>query len=738
MVSVTTHLPDGASDAPAAIGVWLAGVAPHYSAQENRLLATACALAETALPQRELETGETQLRHNLATADILAQLRMDAETLQAALLQGVLTGGVLNATGLEQQLGRPVAQMVVNMARLTELGELPLTVPAKDSHAHAESLRRLLLGIAEDVRAMLVVLAGRLHLLRASKSLGADIRRRLALETRELYAPLANRLGIWQIKWELEDMSLRFLEPEEYKRIAGLLDGRRADREGYIAQVIGTLKARFAEVGLAAQVTGRPKHIYSIWRKMQRKGVDFEQIFDVRAVRVLVDTVADCYAALGIVHGLWRHIPGEFDDYIATPKANMYQSIHTAVVGPEDKPLEIQIRTQEMHQHAELGVAAHWRYKESTGHDAALERRILWMRHWLELKDEGGEPEELVAQFKAENEPAQIYVLTPQNRVVELPKGSTPLDFAYAIHSEIGHKCRGARVGGRLVPLNQPLESGQTVEILTAKNASPSRDWLSPHLGYLHTARARNRVRQWLKQQAFDQHLASGRTLLDRELGRLGVNERPDLDRLAPRLNFKRAEDVLAAIGRGDLSPIQVVGQSELRPARPPEPEPSSPGRPTPRHRSTGRSEVIVEGVDDLMTHMAGCCKPVPYDSLVGFITLGRGVTVHRSSCLNIVRLPAAERERLVQVRWSDQPSGHTYPVDILVTAADRKGLLRDVSSVISSEDVDVIGVNTHSDRSTDTATMRFTVEISDIRQLSCVLSRVAQIPEVIDVRRQV
>ncbi len=418
MVSVTTHLPHGTDADQKDIDAWLNAISPHYSAQENRQLAAACALALTTLPDTELETGETRLRHNLATADILAHLRLDAETLQASLLNGCLETACLEWQQIEKEFGHPVANMVANMTRLTQLGGL-LTLSGKtDPHEHAENLRRLLLGIAEDVRAVLVVLAERLHLMRASKHLSEEARRRLARETREIYSPLANRLGIWQIKWELEDMSLRYLEPDEYKRIAGLLDGRRADRERFIADVIDILKRNFADAGIKAQVTGRPKHIYSIYRKMRRKAVDFDQIFDVRAVRVMVDSMADCYAALGIVHGLWRHIPGEFDDYIATPKTNMYQSIHTAVVGPEEKPLEIQIRTYDMHQHAELGVAAHWRYKENTGHDAELERRILWMRHWLELKDEGGTAEDFVSHFKSEFEPVQIYVLTPHNKVV--------------------------------------------------------------------------------------------------------------------------------------------------------------------------------------------------------------------------------------------------------------------------------------------------------------------------------
>jgi GTP pyrophosphokinase len=736
MVAVTTHLPQGSDVGPADVDVWLAGLAPHYGEEENRRLRRACELALVTLDREPLDTGETRLRHNLAAADILARLRLDAETLEAAVLDGALARGGLDEARLAAELGHPVATMVANLARVNQLSGLHTEVRPKDPHDHAENLRRMLLGIAEDVRVVLVVLAERLHLLRAARPLDDALRRRLAAETRRIYSPLANRLGIWQIKWELEDLSLRFLEPEEYKRIAGLLDGRRSEREAFIAKVIDTLRDNFAEAGIQAQVTGRPKHIYSIYRKMHRKGVDFDQIFDVRAVRVLVDSVADCYGALGIVHGLWRHIPGEFDDYIATPKANMYQSIHTAVVGPEDKPVEVQIRTHDMHQHAELGVAAHWRYKENTGHDAELERRILWMRHWLELKDEGGGADDFVDRFKSEFEPVQVYVLTPLNKVIELPKGSTPLDFAYAIHSEVGHKCRGARVDGRIVPLTHTLQSGETVEILTAKNGTPSRDWLSPHLGYLHTARARNRVRQWFKQQDYDQHLTQGRSALERELSRLGIVERPDLNKLAPRLNFKKGDDLLAAVGRGELTAAQLIGHAELRPPRPPEPEAPPTTAPAAPHRQS-RGEVVVEGVDDLLSHMARCCKPVPNDPVVGFITHGRGVTVHRANCPNVLRLPAADRARLVHVRWSEQAGDTAYTVDLMVRASDRKGLLRDVSSAITNEDVDVIGVNTHSDRTSDTATMRFTVEIGDVAKLARVIARVARIPDVIDVKRR-
>ncbi len=412
-------------------------------------------------------------------------------------------------------------------------------------------------------------------MLRVLKNLPQPLREAEARETQLIYAPMANRLGIWQIKWEMEDLCLRYLEPESYKEIAGNLDGRRTDREAFISGVINLLQEKFTATGIGGEISGRPKHIYSIWRKMQRKSVEIDQIFDLRAVRVLVDNVAECYAALGVVHGLWRHIPGEFDDYIATPKANMYRSIHTAVIGPEEKTLEVQIRTREMHDHAELGVAAHWRYKEKAGKgDVEFERRIALMRSWLDLRDDadsGGD--EFVDNLKSDFQAQQVYALTPQGRVVELPKGATAIDFAYAIHTSVGHRCRGAKVDGRIIPLTQPLSSGQTVHILTAKEEGPSRDWISPHLGYIKTGRARNRVRHWFKEQDYAAHLQAGRSGLEREVSRLGV-QKPNLEVAAKRFNLKKSDDLLAAIGRGDISPLQVAGMGAPPVEPPPEPPP--------------------------------------------------------------------------------------------------------------------------------------------------------------------
>ncbi len=743
MVKPVYNLPTLDSSDDEAIRHWLDNLAPNYAREELKLIAGACAALTRCRGDRRIETGETHVRHVLSTADILARLRMDHETLIAALLNGCLGLADLTEAQLGERFGPGIARMVGDLARIGQIASVEGIIAAKDQKGHEENLRRLLLGIAEDVRVVLVVLAERLHLMRAIKALEPERRARISRDTQRIYAPLANRLGMWQVKWELEDLALRYLEPEAYQQLARSLDERRDERQRYIEKVIASLQKTFSEAGIAAEITGRAKHIYSIWRKMQRKGVDISEIFDLRAVRVLVGSVADCYAALGLVHGLWRHIPKEFDDYIASPKGNFYQSLHTAVIGPGEKALEIQIRTQEMHRHAELGVAAHWAYKEATkGPDADFQRRVNWMRSFLELKSEGEDATDILERFKAELEPAQVYVLTPQSKVVELPKGATPLDFAYAVHSEIGHHCRGARVNGRIVPLTYRLQSGETVEILTQKNAGPSRDWLSPHYGYLVTARARNRVRQWFKQQDYDLHCQSGRAALERELMRLGIGERPQPDLLAPRFNFRRGDDLFAAIGRGDLS-VGVVARQVGEPRFPEgRIEPRGETRePEGRHKSTvksrsGAGEVVVEGVEDLMTQIAHCCKPVPYDPIVGFVTRGRGITVHRRDCPNVRHLPPGETDRVLRVRWADQPANATFPVDLLVIANDRKGLLRDISSVFADHDMAVIGVNSHSERSTDTAAMRFTVEVRDQDHLKQVMARLLQTPDVREVRR--
>lgn len=763
MVYVRSNIPDSVAGIDRLIGDWVdsvcAAMVPALQAQVARAAVHACRAHTATAP---VDNGEA-ISRCVAVADILAELDLDHETLIAALLHDLPPDDPhAPLPALAKAYGDRVAHLIDGVRRMgaiEELYEAPLD--ARRQLQNAENLRKLLLAMAEDVRVVLIKLADRLHTMRRLPQLDDEVRRQaVAQATMEIYAPLANRLGVWQIKWELEDLAFRHLDPLAYRQIATYLDERRVDREAFIHEVIERLLQALEGTGIEARISGRPKHLYSIWRKMQRKRVDIDGIFDLRAVRIMVDHEDDCYTALSVVHSLWPYIPDEFDDYISKPKGNLYRSLHTAVTGPDGKVLEVQIRTQEMHQHAEYGIAAHWAYKEAAGHDAAFQRRIVLMRNWLERTleaepladasaavspDSGvnGDPSPAGESAAATHQEvaASIYVLTPQAKVVELPPGATPLDFAYAIHSEVGHHCRGARVDGRIVPLTHKLASGETVEIITQKNAAPSRDWLSVHHGYLTTSRARNRVRQWFKQQDYDRHLSEGRSLLDKELTRLGIETKVALDQLAERFNLQRGDDVLAAIGRGDLAvgaAARQVGEPrhERRDASA-ESEPSTPLIQSRRKRQhQDRPEVIVAGVPDLMTQIASCCHPVPDDPIIGFITRGRGVAVHRANCPNITSLGDEEQERLIEVNWAEQPNHAAYPVDIVITAADRRGLLRDVSSVLADEEANVIATETQTDKAHDRASMRFRVEVSDVDQLEQVCAKLRQLSDVIEVRR--
>jgi len=716
---------------------WLQAVAEERSEDEVHQLKEICLFVEDMLQKSGQEGQSKQLHRAMAVGDILNDLSMDSDTLAAAVLHYGLSGVKHETGNISSRFGQGVAGLVKDLDRIGLVAESSVGASSSDEERHAENLRRMLLALADDIRVVLVVLSERLNRMRGLKYLPEEHRYWEAKETHDIYAPLANRLGIWQIKWELEDLCLRHMDPETYKEIAGQLDGRRTEREKFVADVIDHLQEKFKAIGLKAEISGRPKHIYSIWKKMQRKSVGINQIFDLRAVRVLVANEAECYTALGVVHGLWRHIPGEFDDYIATPKANLYRSIHTAVIGPEEKVMEVQIRSSEMHEHAELGVASHWRYKESGKHDAEFERRIALMRTWLESQGSDEKKRDLPETAKADLEADQVYVFTPKGNVVELPKGSTALDFAYHIHSEVGHSCRGAMVDGRIVQLTQPLKSAQTVEILTAKEAKPSRDWLSPGMGYLKTSNARAKVRQWFKLQNYSEHVHIGRSSLERELNRLDI-ESPDLMQEAKRHNLNKIDDLYAAIGRGDLSPVHLA--LGIRSRQDPVDLGSELFHPRPRHNEIKKSgsEVEVEGVSDLMTHIAHCCKPVPYDPIIGFITRGHGITVHRRDCSIIKKMSPSVHDRLAQVSWSEERSDSSYQVDIQVVANDRKGLLRDISAILTNEGIDLTGVNTKSDRRTDQASMRFTIEISSMRHLSMILGKIAQLSDVLEVKRRV
>lgn len=714
---------------------WLTALGSERTQEEADLIQRAFKLAEDAHGGQERASGEPYINHALAVADILVGLRLDHETIAAAILHDVVEDTDISIQDIETSFGPSVAQLVNGVTKMQAIdAQMSKEVLKKDS-AQAESLRKLLLAMAEDVRVVLIKLADRVHNMRTLKFLSSEQQYRISRETMDIYAPLANRLGIWHVKWELEDLSFRYLNPAAYKQIAASLDERRVDREQYIAGVIKSIETELSRIGIPAEVSGRPKHIYSIWRKMQSKGIGFHDVYDVRAIRIIVNKLHDCYATLGVVHSLWRHIPNEFDDYIATPKENMYQSIHTAVMGPMGKNLEIQIRTDEMHEHAELGVAAHWRYKEGSRHDARYEQKIKWLRQLLDWKDESSDAGDFIDRFKSEIFQDRVYVLTPHGDVMELQQGATPLDFAYYVHTEVGHRCRGAWVNGRMVPLTYELQSGDQVEVLTTRSGRPSRDWLNVQLGYLKTPRARAKARHWFKQQDYEINVAVGRTALEKELHRLGVRDLSHQS-LVEHFHFEQADDFFAALGRGDISSAQIAGATHalLPPAKSKE-ELSI--KPQVARRTKSEDDISIQGVGNLLTRMGRCCKPVLGDPIIGFITQGRGVTIHRCDCHSVLKMDETKRARLINVEWSTHTE-NTYPVDITVEAIDRYNLLRDIITILTNETINVTAVNTASDKRTNTALMHLTIEISNVAQLSRVLNRIGQLNNVMEVRRQI
>ncbi|MCL4296592.1 MAG: GTP diphosphokinase [Anaerolineae bacterium] len=718
---------------------WLKSIEPGRSKADMNLIRRACMLAQQAHQGQTRASGEPYFQHSLAVANILAALRLDSETIAAAVLHDVLEDTPVTMEELETEFGTSVATLVDGVTKMGQIQEYRgQNKKTKKERAQAESLRKMLLAMVDDVRVVLIKLADRTHNMRTLAHLREDKRKRIAKETLDIFAPLANRLGIWQIKWELEDLSFRYLEPELYKQIAGMVDERRINREQYISRVADKLKAELRARGIEAEVSGRPKHIYSIWRKMKRKGVNFDQIYDVQAVRVLVNEIADCYATLGIVHTLWRPIPGEFDDYIATPKDNLYRSLHTAVIGPEGKTIEIQIRTDEMHQDAELGVAAHWRYKEGARSDINFDRKVAWLRQLMEWKDDVADASEFIDQVKAEVFQDRVHVLTPQGDAIDLPAGATPIDFAYHIHTEIGHRCRGAKVNGRIVPLTYKLKNGEQVEILTAKRGGPSRDWINTQLGYLKTARARSKVRQWFKRLNYEENVAQGRAILDRELHRLGIAE-VNYEKLArDEFNFNKVDDFLAAIGRGDINPSQIVSAiNDIVEAVAPEEEEEQQTHTSPSTATSSPTGIRIQGVGNLLTNLAQCCRPVPGDdAIIGFITRGRGVTIHRRDCPNVLRFNEEGRERLIEVDW-DMKGNDTYPVDIEIDAFDRPGLLRDITAVVANEKINISTVSVITRKKELKAKVFATLDIANIDQLGRVLALIAQLPNIIEVKRR-
>jgi len=591
------------------------------------------------------EPARESVERGAASAEFLGKLGMDAETRAVALLFPLVDAGVLDIAAIEKSVGSEVGRLTQGALRIASLKDLRKTA---SEILQANRLRQLLLTIAEDPRAVLVSLAHQLCALRRADSAPDQIRHTLAQETLEVFAPLANRLGVWELKQELEDRAFRYLEPDAYQRISEGLDQRHMDRERYIAQVVARLREELRLAGISAEISGRPKHVYSVWNKMRQKGLELGGVFDVLGFRILVNDVSDCYGALGVVHGLWEPILDEFDDYIAKPKANGYQSLHSAMIGPEGVNIEVQIRTFAMHRHADLGVAAHWQYKEG------LPNRIAWSRGFLETGDGVSQGIDLIERFKQAAFVDRIYLLTPQGHIVDLPPGATPLDFAYAIHTAVGHRCRGAKVDGVIVSLTAPLASGQQVEILTAREGRPSRDWLNPNLGYLKTASARAKVRRWLKEQDHEAHVAQGRALLEREHRRLGISE-TNIGDLAKRFKM-RSEELLAALGRGDIGSAR-LGQALGSELPPPAPSPAASAPPT-----LARADLLVNGTSNVLTKIAGCCSPAPGDAIGGYVTVqGGGISIHRRDCANLQRLATLRPHKLVQVAWAEASAQRSH-----------------------------------------------------------------------------
>ncbi|MEK6244940.1 MAG: bifunctional (p)ppGpp synthetase/guanosine-3',5'-bis(diphosphate) 3'-pyrophosphohydrolase [Pseudomonadota bacterium] len=725
MVSVVQlHAQSGA----AALGSLAEGLA----APERALVARALEFAEPLYAGQTLSTGEPVWPHALGLAASLVAIGMDPVARAAGILFAApkYLGGL---DQLEERFGAQIATLAGGVEKLHRLRVLTRAAHGEQN----EILRKMVLGMVEDVRAVLIRLASRTQTLRWFAKNPSDERKAYARESLDIYSPLANRLGVWQLKWELEDLSFRTIEPELYKKIAQMLDEKRLEREHYIALAMALLSGEIAKAGLKSEITGRPKHIYSIWNKMRLKQLDFSDVHDVRALRVIVPAPGDCYSVLGIVHDLWQPIPKEFDDYVSRPKGNNYQSLHTAVIGPGGRTLEVQIRTEEMHRQAEFGVAAHWRYKESrkaSRADGAFDNKIAWLRELLAWRDEVADGAGWAEKTKKASLDDTIYVITPQGKVIDLPAGATPVDFAYTLHTDLGHRCRGAKVDGHMVPLDTPLASGQRVEIIAAKTGGPSRDWLNPALGFLKSHRARGKVRQWFNAKSLAETIAQGRATVAKEQRREGATQ-ANLEQLAQKLGFAKHDELFAAVARDEVNLRQLQGAlrelSGLVSEDETETQPEKNKKP--KSKSAGDSGILVVGVDRLLTQLAKCCKPVPPDPVRGFVTRGKGISVHREDCASLKRLAERSPERLIDAQWGGKSHG-AYQVDVLVTASDRQGLLRDIGEALARERINVTAVRTQS--RDDLAYMHFSFEVADVAHLRRALATVKDVSGVIRVAR--
>jgi GTP pyrophosphokinase len=727
------------------LDAWLARIQKHATVIDGEELLRACRIARVAdqtvdVAHHQWFEGLSAYKTGLDMAEMLSELNMDQESLVACVLYRCVREGKLPIETVKDQFGPHVTKLiqgVLQMAAMHQAQNPAKQVVLGQRDAQLESIRKMLVTMVNDVRVALIKLAERTCAIRAVKNAPEARRHKVAREVFDIYAPLAHRLGVGQIKWELEDLSFRYLEPDQYKQIASLLDEKRLDRQTFIQQVTSLIRQSVAEANIeGAQIDGRAKHIYSIWRKMQRKQISFSQVYDVRAVRILVKEIKDCYSVLGLVHTLWRNIPKEFDDYIANPKANGYQSLHTAVIGPEGKVLEVQIRTYDMHEDAEKGVCAHYKYKgtDTNSQSSGYEQKISWLRQVMDWHDELGGIDELVAEFGlVEATEDRIYVLTPDGHVVDLQSNATPIDFAYKVHTEVGNSCRGAKVNGRIVPLTYLLHTGDQVEVLTTKNGKPSRDWLNQDLGYVNTSRARAKIKAWFKIQNRDQNIEYGAKAVKAELSRFGLKV-PDMNKLAQKVNFENNDDLMAAIGAGDVRLMQVIHAAEqmLGKADNAVVKVSRPSK-----KPNSGADVQIHGVGSLLTVMARCCEPLPGNPIVGYITQGRGVSIHKQDCINGLQLKADEPERIVEVSWTNEKQSF-YAVTLDVDAYDRTGLLRDIMNMVANEGVNATSVNTLTDAVESMARTRLQVEVESIEQLGRLMARMRTVPNVMSVSRTV
>ncbi|WP_027859527.1 GTP diphosphokinase [Marinobacterium jannaschii] len=739
---------DGSVD----LDIWLEQLQSQMDIENIEQLRQACELVQQAQdrvsPNEDVWSKNTQgsLLTGLEMTQILVELQQDQDTLVAGVLYRSVREGKLSIERIRKEFGTPIAKLIDGVLQMAAIGsrknprseELVLG----SGFAQVDNIRKMLVAMIDDVRVALIKIAERTCAIRAVKEGSRRKRYLVAREVFDIYAPLAHRLGIGHIKWELEDLSFRYLKPNDYKHIAQLLDEKRLDRQGFINTMVSLLEQKLGEASIDGEVNGRAKHIYSIWRKMQRKNIDFSQVYDVRAVRILVPEIRDCYTVLGIVHGLWRNIPHEFDDYIASPKPNGYRSLHTAVFGPEGKVLEIQIRTFEMHEEAELGVCAHHLYKgtDTKTSSDAYEDKIAWLRQVLEWHEDLGESEGFGDMLRADIVQDRLYVFTPDGHVIDLPNGATPVDFAYRVHTEVGHRCRGAKVNGRIVSLTTQLRTGDQVTILTDNEERPRRDWLNPNLGYVTTSRARAKVAHWFKEQDKDKNADAGRKIVDREFKRLALDqEEIDIRKVAGSVNYKTAEDMFAALGAGDIRLSQIISGAQRQVERPgvehdEQLDLALPG--SIAEARSGDAGIRIEGVGNLLTNIATCCQPVPGDPIGGYITQGRGVSIHREDCRNLLELRQREPGRLLEVDWGEEGET-TYPVDISIESFDRPGLLRDIMILLAEERLNVMAAHTLTDKSSNTAKLSITIEIARLDLLGKIMDKINQVPNVIDVRRQ-